>query len=111
MGLIYEPTGAGKNNSQQFTTTSAVVQHLRSYAGATEGSHQGWAGAGGSAYIRARNEYLDKVDQWAQSQGHIAQGVDRTTKTFSTGDDTQHGDMSAAASGVSGVNAITNINA
>lgn len=110
MGLIYEPTGASKNNGQQFTTTSAVVQHLRGYAGATEGSQQGWAGAGGSAYIRARNEYLDRVDQWAQSQGRIAQGVDKTTHTFGTGDDTQHSDMSTAAGGISGVNTITNIN-
>lgn len=110
MGLIYEPTGAGKNNGQQHTTTSAVVQHLRSFAGATEGSQQGWAGAGGSAYITARNHYLEKVDEWARSQGMIAQGVDKTTKTFSTGDTTQYDDMNTAGGGISGISAITSIN-
>ncbi|MGH3848066.1 MAG: hypothetical protein ACRDS0_42675 [Pseudonocardiaceae bacterium] len=110
MGLIYEPTGAGKNNNQQFTTTSAVVQHLRSYAGSTEGSQKGWAGAGGSAYLNARSQYVNQVDEWARSQGRIAQGVDKTTQTFGTGDDTQHSDMSTAAGGISGVNTITNIN-
>lgn len=110
MGLIYEPTGASKNNSQQFTTTSAVVQHLRSFAGSTEGSQKGWAGAGGSAYIRARNEYLSRIDDFSRNQGRIAQGVDKTTHTFGTGDDTQHTDMTGAAGGLSGLNTTININ-